>query len=62
MNVNRFKIDVKIHRIYIKTYKELFESIKLFEQLLLKLFKILSFLSSTFTDQILNEMNNSSSK
>ena len=62
MNVSRSRIDVKMHRVNIKTSKRLSESSESFEQSSFKLLKILLNLSSTSTAQILNEMNNLSSK
>ena len=69
MNVNRFKTDVKIHQINIKTSIRLSESFKLFKSFELSKFSKLSEKSSselskiylnssrTSTDEILNEMN-----
>ena len=62
MNVSRPKIDVKMHRVNIKTSRESSASSKSSKQLLSELLKILSNLSSISTGQILNEMNDSSSK
>ena len=50
-----------MHRVNIKTSRE-FELFESFKQLSFKLSKIYSNLSSTLTNQILNEMNNSNSK
>ena len=64
MNVSKSKIDVKIHRINIKTSKESFESSESSEsseQTLFELSKIGSNLSSIPIDQILNEINDSDS-
>ena len=62
MNVSRSRIDVKMHRINIKTSRELSKSFELFEQTLSKSTKIYLNLSSTSTNQILNEVNDSNSK
>ena len=65
MNVSRPRIDVKMHRINIKTSRKSSgssESSELSEQTLFKSSKIDLNLSSTSTDQILNEMNDSNSK
>ena len=51
-----------MHRINIKTSREVSELFELSKQSLSELLNILSNLSSTSTDQILNEMNDSSSK
>ena len=59
MNVSRSKIDVKMQQLNIKTFRKSFES---FEQILIKLTKIYSNLSSTSINQILNEINDSNSK
>ena len=65
MNVSRSRIDVKMHRIKIKTFKkssELSESLKSFEQTSFKSSKIDLNLSITAIDQMLNEINNLNSK
>ena len=59
MNGNRSRIDVKILRISMKTFRE---SSKLSEQTLSKSTKIHSNLSSTSTDQILDEINDPNSR